>query len=53
MTFAKLVDRLEKNGCNLAEVAIGSMMDIIEEQTGTFPNWTDNAPDWVIKTALG
>lgn len=48
MTFDELVRRMKKNGANLADVAIGRMMDIIEEETGTFPNWDDDAPQWVL-----
>lgn len=48
-TFSELVDIMESNGANLADVAISRMMTIIEEETGRFPNWTDKAPDWVLK----
>ena len=52
-TFSKLVDIMEASGCNLADLAIGRMMDIIEEQTGKFPNWEDIAPNWVVKNCIG
>ena len=52
-TFSKLVDIMEASGCNLADLAIGRMMDIIAEQTGEFPNWTDIAPNWVVKNCIG
>ena len=52
-TFSELVNIMEKNGANLAEVAIGRMMDIIEEETGDFPNWTDIAPEWVVNNCFG
>ena len=52
-TYDNLVEIMEKNGCNLAEVAIGRMMDIIEEQTGNWPSWSDIAPEWVVKNCLG
>lgn len=47
MTYGKLVEMMEDHGNNLAEVAIGRMMTIIEEQTGHFPNWDEEAADWV------
>lgn len=49
MTFSQLVDLMESRGCNLADVAIANMMDIIEEETGKWPNWDDIAPEWVVK----
>ena len=51
-TFSELVDVMQSNGDNLADVAVGSMMDIIEEQTGKYPNWNDTVPEWVIKNCL-
>lgn len=48
MTYAQLVRKMEDRGCNLADVAIGRMMDIVEEETGKWPNWDDEAPEWVI-----
>lgn len=53
MTFNELIARAKAHGANLAEVAIGRMMIIIEEQTGEFPNYNDIAPDWVVKNVLG
>lgn len=47
MTFSELVKHMEAKGNNLAEVAIGRMMVIIEEETGIFPEWDDEAPEWV------
>ena len=51
-TFQQLVDILMDNGANLADVAIGRMMDSIEEYTGKWPDWNDVAPQWVVDTAL-
>ena len=48
-TYSELLDIMERKGCNLAEVAIGSMMDIVETETGNWPDWSDIAPDWVVK----
>lgn len=53
MTFSDLVEKMEALGCNLAEVAIGRMMVIIEEETGRFPDWNDEAPAWVVKNCIG
>lgn len=52
-TFDEVVEELEKCGCNLADVAVGRMMDIIEEQTGIYPKWSDIAPDWVLRNCFG
>lgn len=52
-TFSELVEIAESRGANLAEVAIGRMMDIIEKETGTWPNWSDEAPEWVVSNSLG
>ena len=52
-TFRQLVDRMERMGNNLADVAVGRMMEIIEEQTGDYPSWGDIAPDWVVRNCLG
>ena len=52
-TFSQLVTAMQRSGCNLAEVAIGRMMTVIEEQTGKFPDWQDIAPDWVVENCLG
>jgi hypothetical protein len=52
-TYEKLVEIMERKGCNLAEIAIGTMMDMVEEETGRFPNWDDIAPEWVVKNCLG
>lgn len=51
MTFQELVEALHERGANLAEVAIGRMMDEIEEETGVWPNWDDQAPAWVLEAA--
>ena len=52
MTFEQLLKKAESLGMNCAETAIGRMMDIIEEETGKFPEWTDKAPEWVISNTL-
>ena len=46
MTFQELVELMYDRGCNLADVAIGRMMDMIEEETGIWPDWDEIAPDW-------
>lgn len=53
MTYSELETRMRKNGCNLADVAIGRMMEMVEEETGLYPNWGDVAPDWVVKNCIG
>lgn len=47
-TFSDLLHIMESSGNVLAEVALGRMMDIVEEKTGEFPDWDSQAPDWVI-----
>ncbi|MBQ6673949.1 MAG: hypothetical protein IJM77_04960 [Spirochaetia bacterium] len=51
MTFHELVKALYARGCNLADVAVGRMMDEIEEETGIWPDWDETAPDWVLANA--
>ena len=51
MTFHELVKTLYDRGCNLADVAVGRMMDEIEEETGIWPDWDETVPDWVIENA--
>lgn len=52
-TYNQLVERMEYMGNNLAEVAVGRMMDIVEEHTGDYPSWNDFAPDWVVRNCIG
>lgn len=52
-TYNDLFTILSRNGCNLADVALGRMMVIVEEQTGVFPSWSDFAPDWIVRNCLG
>ena len=49
MTYSELLDLMFSKGCNLADVALGSMMDIVEEETGVFPSWSDPVPDWILE----
>lgn len=53
MTFNELSNRAKSKGNNLADVAIGRMMELVEEETGRFPSWTDIAPDWVVRNLCG
>lgn len=52
-TYSELVKIAKKNGANLADVAIGRMMDDIAEETGKWPAWSDEAPEWVVKEVFG
>lgn len=52
-TFDELESLMRSKGCNLADVAIGEMMDIIYDETGTYPSWSDIAPEWVVKNCIG
>ena len=53
MTYSELLERANENGANLADVALGRMMDIVEEECGEFPSWDDTAPDWIVKEMIG
>ncbi len=48
MTYSKLLAKAEQDGCNCAEIALGRMMDIVEEQTGRWPNWNEEVPGWIL-----
>ena len=48
MTYQELLESVEDQ-MSCAEVALGRMMDIVEEQTGSFPSWDDKAPEWILK----
>jgi hypothetical protein len=48
MTYSELVEKMEKQGCNLASVAVGRMMVEVEERTGDFLSWNEIAPQWVV-----
>lgn len=48
MTFRELLEIVEQTN-NCGSMALANMMDIIEEQTGEWPEWTDEAPEWILK----
>ena len=49
MTYTQILEHCEQNtNINLADVALMQMMDIIEEETGSWPNWEDEAPQWIL-----
>ena len=49
MTFDELLNFLYDRGDNLADVALGRMMDSVEEETGHWPSWTDEVPEWILE----
>ena len=53
MTFNELYEKMLSRGEKLADVALGRMMDIVEEETGKWPDWNDRAPKWVIEQCIG
>jgi hypothetical protein len=53
MTYSELLSRAEANGANCADIALGRMMDIVEEESGVFPSWDDEAPEWIVKEMIG
>lgn len=52
-TWRQLEEKLRKAGNNQADVAIGRMMDIVEEETGEWPDYGDIAPAWAVRNVLG
>lgn len=52
-TYRDLITRLEMNGCWLAEMVVGQMMRIVEEETGKFPDYGDIVPDWILNQCIG
>ena len=48
MTYNEVLKKALALGMNCADVALGSMMDIVEEQTGEWPSWDDEAPAWIL-----
>lgn len=48
MTYSEVMYRAFALGMNCADVALGSMMDIVEEETGCFPKWDSEAPKWIL-----
>ena len=49
MTYTKILEHCEQNtNINLADIALVNMMDIIEEETGNWPDWEDEVPQWVL-----
>lgn len=53
MTYSELLEMATSCGANLADVALGRMMDIVEEECGEFPSWDDTAPEWIVKEMIG
>lgn len=51
-TWRQLEEKLRKAGNNQADVAIGRMMDIVEEETGERPDYGDIAPARVVRNVL-
>lgn len=43
MTYHELGERLNE----VALCSLYRMMDEVEEQSGKFPDWTDEVPDWI------
>lgn len=47
MTYSELVQIAKSAGGNLAELAIMRMMDDVGEMCGRYPDWDDEAPEWI------
>lgn len=54
-TWDSLLTTAIKRGSKFerAQDAIGRMMDQVEEDTGTWPNWSDIAPQWAAEAVYG
>lgn len=48
MTYSELLSWAFKHGMNCADIALGDMMDIVAEEEGTYPAWSDRAPEWIL-----
>lgn len=49
MTYRELIAWAEANtNITNPEFTLGQMMDVVEEQTGTWPNWGDQVPEWIM-----
>lgn len=51
VTYNEILNKAYARGDNCAEVALGRMMDEVELDTGRFPDWNDEAPEWVLEVA--
>lgn len=51
-TYNDLLEVMESRGANLAHVSLGRMMDMVEEDTGKWPRWSDIAQPWVVDVCL-
>ena len=49
MNYSELLNKAEQDGMNCAETALGRMMNMVEEETGSWPNWSDQVPSWILK----
>lgn len=50
MTYRELVEWAEANtNIMYPEFTLAPMMDIVEEETGKWPNWSDEAPEWILR----
>lgn len=48
MSYRELLSRAFKLGMNCADIALADMMDIVAEENGVYPKWSDKAPDWIL-----
>lgn len=46
MTFAEIEERIPETQ---RYTVLAHLMDDIEEETGKFPDWSDEAPQWVLE----
>lgn len=48
MTFAELARAMYAAGYTMADAAVDRMKDLIQDETGIWPDWDEPAPTWVI-----
>lgn len=48
MTYAEIAGSLYEKGYTMADAATERMMDLVQDETGIWPDWDEPAPTWVI-----
>ena len=51
-TYRELAELLKKEKTDFSEGTIGGMMNTVNEMTGVFPSWDDEAPKWVAEKCV-
>lgn len=48
MTYAEIARALFNKGYTMADAATDRMMDLVQDETGIYPDRDEPAPEWVI-----